>query len=522
MRFGMLFLGFLLSCSDKGITSYNSSPEIIIQSHGDGTEIVGGDVLFRAQASDPNHDTEELEVRWFLAEEERCPWATPQANGESECSISLAEGTHRIVVEVRDIEQAGGRAEISVIVSQEDVEEIISPPTLEVFSPTDGSTYVFGEMIPFQAVIFYDGVMSGLSFNWSSNLDGTLPLTPDGSGLTEGEFLLSEGIHALTLVVSDGDGGLATDTRVVTINPSNNSPQISSFSLFPQPLFTADVLTANVVAQDAEEDEILLSAVWSVDGTPVHTESQQGGNGAFSLDGSTYFDKNQSVMLSVTASDAEGESVQNAQVMVSNSLPMAPDLVFQQQDGIEIVESNAGVDDIRCVVDTPSADLDGDPITYTIVWEEGGVSWQGSTSTTVYANDTIPAGETMVGQFFSCTVTPNDGEGDGASHTIDISVTEVPQGATIDTLNYNGMTYYPLHLDQCTPNVGMCCSPTTTQEQMDAFCQLAGYATATSWVMQTIASTNCYCWGGCSGYTWFSNCCSGQDNRNFITSVDCQ
>ena len=396
----MLFVGLLLSCSDKGITSYNSSPEIIIQSHGDGTEVIGGAILFRAQASDANHTAEELEVRWFLEEEEVCEWATPQANGESECTMTLTEGTHRIIAEVRDIEQAGGRAEISVGVSQEIEEEVVSPPSLEVFSPSDGASYAFGEMIPFQAVIFYDAAMSGLSTEWSSNLDGVLPFYPDENGLIEGGFLLSQGTHALTLVVSDGDGGLATDTRVVIINSSNNPPQLTSFSLLPQPLFTSDVVSADIVAEDAEEDDILLSAVWSVDGVQVHTESQQGGNANFSLDGSTYFDKNQNVSISVTASDLEGESLQSAQIVVSNSLPTVPELVFQQQDGVEIVEANAGIDDIRCTIETPSEDLDGDAISYVITWEEGGVAWQGSTSTTVYANDTIPASETITGQFF--------------------------------------------------------------------------------------------------------------------------
>ena len=118
-------------------------------------------------------------------------------------------------------------------------------------------------------------------------------------------------------------------------------------------------------------------------------------------------------------------------------------------------------------------------------------------------------------------MTPNDGQDDGMVQTSQIAVAEVPVVVTIDTYNYNGMTYYPLHLDQYTPNIGMCCAPTTTQEQMDAFCQLAGYSTATNWVMQTLSSTNCYCWGGCK-VILAPNCCGGQDNHNFITSVDCE
>jgi hypothetical protein len=94
---------------------------------------------------------------------------------------------------------------------------------------------------------------------------------------------------------------------------------------------------------------------------------------------------------------------------------------------------------------------------------------------------------------------------------------------TISTLNYNGMTYYMLALEPCLPYYsGNCCSGTTDQEEADAFCQLAGYCEAVSYVVQAISSTNCYCWGACTNYSWYSNCCSGTDTRYFITEVTCQ
>ena len=33
---------------------------------------------------------------------------------------------------------------------------------------------------------------------------------------------------------------------------------------------------------------------------------------------------------------------------------------------------------------------------------------------------------------------------------------------------------------------------------------------------------NCYCWGSCSGYTWYSNCCSGWQTQVMVTEVTCQ
>ena len=95
-------------------------------------------------------------------------------------------------------------------------------------------------------------------------------------------------------------------------------------------------------------------------------------------------------------------------------------------------------------------------------------------------------------------------------------------GTLIDTLDYNGMTHYPIHIDQCTPNGGNCCGGgVTTQSQMNAFCELAGYSQATDWVVEQLMSTNCYCWNCTTQNTWKSNCCSGASLRNLVTQVTC-
>ncbi len=95
--------------------------------------------------------------------------------------------------------------------------------------------------------------------------------------------------------------------------------------------------------------------------------------------------------------------------------------------------------------------------------------------------------------------------------------------ATISTLNYNGMSYYMLALDPCLPYYsGSCCAPSTNQEEADAFCQLAGYCEALSFVIELKQSTSCYCHGACTNNAWYSPCCSGSDTRYFITEVTCQ
>ena len=94
--------------------------------------------------------------------------------------------------------------------------------------------------------------------------------------------------------------------------------------------------------------------------------------------------------------------------------------------------------------------------------------------------------------------------------------------AVIDTLNFDGMTFRPLDLDECVPGEGNCCPGSTTQSSLDAFCRLAGHCRAIDWTVEVLRNDNCYGWGGCTRCTWFSNFCfGGATDRRFVTSVTC-
>jgi formylglycine-generating enzyme required for sulfatase activity len=96
-----------------------------------------------------------------------------------------------------------------------------------------------------------------------------------------------------------------------------------------------------------------------------------------------------------------------------NTAPSAPGV------SIDPAEPSAGVDDIICSMDSGSSDADGDTVTYTITWDVDGSPYSGAT-TTSETGDTIPASATSADEEWTCTVTPNDGESDGAS--VDASV----------------------------------------------------------------------------------------------------
>ena len=85
--------GFSLFClsevffgctSEDGVKAWHANPEASITSHQNGDTILEG-VLeeFRAQVSDPNDPTIDLQAAWYAKEEIVCDWQTPDETGTS-------------------------------------------------------------------------------------------------------------------------------------------------------------------------------------------------------------------------------------------------------------------------------------------------------------------------------------------------------------------------------------------------------------------------------------------------------
>ena len=230
-----------------------------------------------------------------------------------------------------------------------------------------------------------------------------------GEGPTLKDGFARGDVVSCTVTPSDGvDDGPAL-TASVTIG--NTPPTISVATLMPDAVFTNTTVSSLVTTSDAEGDPVTVSYAWSVDGIPI---AETGG----SLSGVAYFDKYQVVSLVVTPSDGidAGPAVDAGSRLVRNSPPLPPALLFIPEEPVE------GVDDLWCVVDTPSGDADEDAVTYTVDWTVDGVPWSGLVSTTTAAGDTIPLSETAAGQEWTCTVTPSDGDESGESESISVVI----------------------------------------------------------------------------------------------------
>ncbi len=281
-----------------------------------------------------------------------------------------------------------------------------------------------------------DGDTTSNSFSWtvSGAAVAATSSSPTSSTLA-GAFAYAD---TVTCAVStdDGKGGLASDSATVTI--ANAPPTVSTVTVTPTSPQTLDTVTVNAVVSDPEGDSVTVSYDWLVDGARVVS-----GSSSNALDGASWFDKGQSVVAEVVATDGVGTTrVASSAITVANTPPEAP--------GISIVPSGptAG-DSLVCTVDTGSWDDDADSIDYTMSWtvdgvlyELGGVIDSGDPgfvgpSTTTWTDDTVDGADVGLGQEWTCTATPSDGDDDGATATTSVSVFEM---VSFDSCGQTGAT----------------------------------------------------------------------------------
>ncbi|MEE2752005.1 MAG: putative metal-binding motif-containing protein, partial [Myxococcota bacterium] len=194
---------------------------------------------------------------------------------------------------------------------------------------------------------------------------------------------------------------------------TNDLPTVESVTLSPTPVYTNDTITAAVTTSDSDGDPVSLSYAWSVDNTVVLEGVDEA-----SLAGTSFFSKGQTVLVSVTPDDGfgAGNSAASSTLTVLNTAPTAPSLAFSSP------APRSGLDDVTCLIDTPSTDDDSDSLSYSFSWLLNGSPWNGATTTTVHNGDTISANETGTGQVWTCEAVPNDAEVDGPSSSISVSI----------------------------------------------------------------------------------------------------
>jgi hypothetical protein len=100
---------------------------------------------------------------------------------------------------------------------------------------------------------------------------------------------------------------------------------VTDVTLSPSTVYTNDTITATVTTEDADGDSVSVTYEWYVNGGLV-------GETGSTLDGATYFDKDEEVYVVVTPGDGseEGDSLSSDSIFVSNSAPSSPEVSVEK------------------------------------------------------------------------------------------------------------------------------------------------------------------------------------------------
>jgi hypothetical protein len=373
----------------------------------------GETIAFSASVSDTQDAASDLSLSWADATAgvlDTSP-ATGTTSGTAAFETgALSPGAHTVTLTAMD--SVGLTASDAVAFS---VNGLPSAPTIAI-EPAAPDT--LDELVASVTADAVDPEGDAITYTWAWTQDtaatGISSDTVPESGTSRGE------VWQVTVTPHDAGGAGTPGTASVTIG--NAEPVITSVALSPSSAQTNDTLTANVSTTDPDGDSVSLSYAWTVDAASVSPTTA-------TLSGVTWFSKDETVEVSVVASDGTDSSAASTDsVVIDNTPPGAPTLSIDPS-------SPTTTDDIVCTVDVASSDDDADSVTYTMTWTVDGVvypddaldtgdtgfAWDGP-STTTWTDDTVPAADVALGIDWTCTATPNDGDDDGTTASASATV----------------------------------------------------------------------------------------------------
>ena len=398
----------------------NMPPFVVITSHDDGAIVLDGETeTFRAITGDPDDELSTLEADWFVDGELVCDDAPIDAEGQTECDITVSGSSSVIRVEVTDPDGYTDE-DVVLVVDPADGTPANTPPTCEITAPPSGSASELGALVELRGLVDdAEDEPEELTVTWASDTlgilgssvadaDGTVSLDTDA---------LSAGSHVLILSVLDTAGANCVDFvgyEVRSDTETDNPPAVVITSPDDGDSFKeGESIDFTAVVSDVEDDEETLEIVWesSIDGVISTAGADEDGTVSFSTDGLSPGEQ----VITVTVTDSDGNTSTDTVVIVitENAGPTGLD--------VEIIPEPAYTDDdLFAVLVAEATDPDGDPISYTYSWSVDGVGYTEGTSTT------IPSGATVKGQSWCVTVVATDGTSSSATDTDCVVVQNTP------------------------------------------------------------------------------------------------
>jgi hypothetical protein len=332
---------------------------------------------------------------------------TPDSAGLLLGPTTLSEGSHFLTLAVTDT--AGNVTRTNVTV---DVGPPNSAPGCAITAPTSGGASTNGERVDFAAsVTDVDVPANLLRVAWESDKDGPLGgSTPDSAGnVAFSTAALTVDTHRVTMTVTDEVGATCASAITWTVG---TPPAITLESPLPGEVVNdGSALTFAATVSDGEDVAGDLRVRWESDLDGVFHEGAPDGTGLAQLVASdlTVGDH----VLTVTVTDSAGLTATALGTFTVNGIPSAP--AVRLTPGTPTT-----TDDLVVVIDTPSVDPEGDPLTYAYAWSRDGVPSGASSGAT------LPASATADGEVWTVDVWASDGLAESPVGSARVTIANTP------------------------------------------------------------------------------------------------
>jgi hypothetical protein len=227
----------------------------------------------------------------------------------------------------------------------------------------------------------------------------------------------------VVIVANDGiDDGEAASASVVI---GNSAPVLSTVTIDPNPAQTGDNLACLPgTGADADGDSLSYTFAWTVDGVSAGSSPEVLSSATKHLS-----------EVSCTATPFDGivdGAPATASLTIANTPPTGPSIQ---------ISGSGGQDDLVCKINIDGTDEDGHELSYSVRWEVDGASHNGTTTTTTWPNDTVPASQTNSGETWTCHALSNDGYEDGGEgSSAGVTIVNEPYTYTITKSMLNSLT----------------------------------------------------------------------------------
>jgi hypothetical protein len=395
----------LLACNETTIGTSNNPPGVVIQQPVDGST---------------HSATEPLELRGVTTDTgagggiEQIAWTSSisgvlfEGQPDDDLGNTLyvwdepEAGAHEITLRATDNGGATTRETIEVTIVDN------GGPDCTITSPTGEKVLDSTAPILLQGQVDDDNTpLVDLEILWESDLDGVLDETPaDDLGVTSVLVAVSAANHELSLTVTDDAGLTCSDSVYVTTNGAPSAPGLS-FDPNP-PSIAADLsVVVSTPSVDPEGAEVEYFFRWFVDEVPwtIPPDDPQDVIPAAALA------RDQVWLVEAYAADDLGvqSEITELETIVPDSPPGPP--------GVTVTPAApTQAQNLLCEVSTESVDPDpGDLVDYSFDWLRDG-------SPTALSGPLLGWEETLVGEAWTCRVTPTDSTLVGADGEATVTV----------------------------------------------------------------------------------------------------